>query len=700
IQHDIKLAFPLRHQNVLQVFGLILDSTSPLLALEYVDGGSLRDFLEKQGQIQEFTVLKFLSEISSGMMYLHERNPPILHGDLKASNILLWNNAGDVQAKITNFGISKIRKKKLSSANKDFEIDDLRWMAPGNNFILFLLFTSIINSSTECLSNYISNRSVDVFAFSMTGYEILTVGKLPFELDSIEDIKGLQSALLSGKRPIRPNTESFSLFRNEIWTLLEKCWNQLPERRPSFRQIFYDFSKMRESSSAITPRNTLNKNSDQSTFSGIEAHTTFIRKYDERTESVDSVDKNETISHHGATSRKVILSQINEIQDSFAKSDDIPMIFTGSISEGLVDDNINTPYDSRSIAPLGEIKKVHFLKIGVCVLIILGSIIAVILGLKIYTNVTKKYLALGSNDGTISVYELDTSQMRLYNHSSPIYDLQVIDRGRMFSGALDGSMKEWDVKTGNTNTDSIRSWYEHGDVLCSMELLRNTSWLFTGSWDNTTKIFDVTTGNQSARAIKTYTQPAKVETLTIYPGSDPLFYTGSNDFKIREYRFNSDSGNPERTFNGHTDWISKVKIIYSGTNPTLYSSSGDSTIREWDLNTGITRRLFNCSSAVYDFTIFDGNSPRIYAGMQNGLLIELDISSGSDGNTPLRTFDHGAQIHTVVILNGTQPRLFSGGDDGFVKEWDIRLGSKEGTSPIHIYGGHLWNVKSIVAFEG
>ncbi|KMZ69559.1 Mitogen-activated protein kinase kinase 2 [Zostera marina] len=74
------------------------------IVMEYMDGGSLADFLRKVKSIPEQYLAAICKQVLKGLVYLHHEKH-IIHRDLKPSNILI-NHGGDV--KITDFGVSVV----------------------------------------------------------------------------------------------------------------------------------------------------------------------------------------------------------------------------------------------------------------------------------------------------------------------------------------------------------------------------------------------------------------------------------------------------------------------------------------------------------------------------------------------------------------------------------------------------------------
>ncbi len=89
----------LRHPNITQFLGLCLleESDLPLLVMERLEMSV--DDLPLQVKIS------ILTDTGSGLVYLHSRRPPIIHGDLTARNILLTSS---LTAKITDMGNSRM----------------------------------------------------------------------------------------------------------------------------------------------------------------------------------------------------------------------------------------------------------------------------------------------------------------------------------------------------------------------------------------------------------------------------------------------------------------------------------------------------------------------------------------------------------------------------------------------------------------
>lgn len=79
----------LSHKGIPAFYALFRENNRQYLAMEYIDGKSIKTLLEKKGPPGEKEVLRIASELCTLLDYLHTRSPAVYYPDLKPSNILL-----------------------------------------------------------------------------------------------------------------------------------------------------------------------------------------------------------------------------------------------------------------------------------------------------------------------------------------------------------------------------------------------------------------------------------------------------------------------------------------------------------------------------------------------------------------------------------------------------------------------------------
>ena len=170
---ESKMMSTLRHPNIVQFLGVCFfpGSRLPALVMERLLT-SLHDFLDPETgpppsaptPLSFFTLsLKccVLHDVASGLAYLHERSPPIIHRDLSARNVLL--NSGMV-AKIADLGVARIVPRMRAAATMT--------KAPGASVYMPPEAVAPAASNAE-RSKY--DASIDIFSFGVV--TIFTIGE-------------------------------------------------------------------------------------------------------------------------------------------------------------------------------------------------------------------------------------------------------------------------------------------------------------------------------------------------------------------------------------------------------------------------------------------------------------------------------------------------------------------------------------------
>ena len=240
---EIKILSKLRHPSITSMFCCAKNERNCSIIMELMDG-DLYQVMQRRCDTRNsapfptLEAIDIMLQIGEGVNYLH--NKGIVHRDLKSMNILVKDvkvNNEDIeymQAKVTDFGVSKTSRSCTTYSNQTFNTGTPRWMPPE---VMQLTATGngLILQSNE-LPKY--PFKCDTYSFGMVCYEILT-GHVPFaNNDNTNDIK--RRVLKNCERPHLPIS-----CPPKLKALIEKCWAHEPQERPSFARICQELKHLK-----------------------------------------------------------------------------------------------------------------------------------------------------------------------------------------------------------------------------------------------------------------------------------------------------------------------------------------------------------------------------------------------------------------------------------------------------------------------
>ncbi|PNT73106.1 hypothetical protein BRADI_2g53283v3 [Brachypodium distachyon] len=106
-KNEIELMSRVHHRNLVSLIGFCYEQGEQMLVYEYISNGTLRENLQARGIYLDWKKrLRIALGSARGLAYLHElADPPIIHRDVKSTNILLDDS---LKAKVADFGLSKL----------------------------------------------------------------------------------------------------------------------------------------------------------------------------------------------------------------------------------------------------------------------------------------------------------------------------------------------------------------------------------------------------------------------------------------------------------------------------------------------------------------------------------------------------------------------------------------------------------------
>ncbi|XP_075078643.1 serine/threonine-protein kinase CTR1 [Nicotiana tabacum] len=206
---EVAIMKRLRHPNIVLFMGAVTQRPNLSIVTEYLSRGSLYRLLHKPGArevLDERRRLSMAYDVAKGMNYLHKRNPPIVHRDLKSPNLLVDKK---YTVKVCDFGLSRLKANTFLSSKSAAGTPE--WMAP------------------EVLRDEPSNEKSDVYSFGVILWELATLQQPWSNLNPAQVVAavGFKGKRLEIPRDLNP----------QVASIIEACWAKEPWKRPSFSVI-------------------------------------------------------------------------------------------------------------------------------------------------------------------------------------------------------------------------------------------------------------------------------------------------------------------------------------------------------------------------------------------------------------------------------------------------------------------------------
>ncbi|CAI9118963.1 OLC1v1020600C4 [Oldenlandia corymbosa var. corymbosa] len=206
-RQEVSLMKRLRHPNILLFMGAVTSPERLCIVTEFLPRGSLFRLLQRNvAKFDWRRRIHIALDVARGMNYLHHCNPPIVHRDLKSSNLLVDKNW---TVKVGDFGLSRLKRETYLTTKTGKGTP--QWMAP------------------EVLRNEPSDEKADVYSFGVILWELATE-KIPW--DNLNSMQVIGAVGFMNQRLDIPNDV------HPQWAaVIESCWRSEPRSRPSFQEL-------------------------------------------------------------------------------------------------------------------------------------------------------------------------------------------------------------------------------------------------------------------------------------------------------------------------------------------------------------------------------------------------------------------------------------------------------------------------------
>jgi eukaryotic-like serine/threonine-protein kinase len=211
-EQEYNAARQLNHPNIVKALDYGDTGSSPYLVMEFVDGLSLGQKIEREGRMPEKEAIRLIAQVAQGLHRAHKEK--LIHRDVKPDNIMV---TGDGQAKLTDLGLVKEVVSDLNLTRTGRGLGTPHFMAPEQ-------FKNAKNVDPRC----------DIYSLGATLYMMVT-GEMPFRSSG-----PLDAYMKKIENKITPPRELVPELSERIDWAIRRSMSADPDQRPTSCREFVE----------------------------------------------------------------------------------------------------------------------------------------------------------------------------------------------------------------------------------------------------------------------------------------------------------------------------------------------------------------------------------------------------------------------------------------------------------------------------
>ena len=216
-KNESKAIAMLSHPNIVKVHDVSFGDLIQYIVMEYIEGITLKEFIEREGSLRWKDAVHFTLQILKGLQHAHDKG--IVHRDVKPQNIMVLP---DGTIKVTDFGIARFARSDQRTIT-DKAIGSVHYISP------------------EQARGEKTDEKADIYSVGVMLYEMIT-GKLPFQAESAVSV-----AIMQLQRDPQLPTEINGSIPQGLEQITMHAMQKTPERRyQSASEMLCDLSQFRK----------------------------------------------------------------------------------------------------------------------------------------------------------------------------------------------------------------------------------------------------------------------------------------------------------------------------------------------------------------------------------------------------------------------------------------------------------------------
>lgn len=216
-KNESKAIAVLSHENIVRVFDVSYGDMLQYIVMEYVDGITLKEYVQQQGKVDTREAIYFISQILRALQHAHDKG--IVHRDVKPQNIMLQENG---TIKVTDFGIARFSRSETKTMT-ECAIGSVHYISP------------------EQAKGNVTDAKTDLYAAGVILYEMLT-GSLPFQSDNAVSVALMQLQ----NEPVMPRELNPEISVGLEQIIMKAMQKNLVDRYQTASEMLYDINRYKE----------------------------------------------------------------------------------------------------------------------------------------------------------------------------------------------------------------------------------------------------------------------------------------------------------------------------------------------------------------------------------------------------------------------------------------------------------------------
>lgn len=221
-RNESKAIAVLSHPNIVKIYDVGFTDKIQFIVMEYIDGITLKEFMEQQGVLKWKDTIHFIVQILRALQHAHDRG--IVHRDIKPQNIMLFP---DGTIKVMDFGIARFAREEGKTIS-DKAIGSVHYISP------------------EQARGDVTDEKSDIYSVGVMMYEMLT-GVKPFDADNPVTVALMH--MQTEPKPPRTINDSIPEGLEEI--VLRAMQKEASKRYQSASEMIKDIEEFKKNPSIV-----------------------------------------------------------------------------------------------------------------------------------------------------------------------------------------------------------------------------------------------------------------------------------------------------------------------------------------------------------------------------------------------------------------------------------------------------------------